>query len=233
MKKQDGNSAAAIGESKMSSRLVDDFAAIRFRADTLNALLENDPFYADQFMFFELGGDNNLFECRNGGRQVRVRSWSLLGVGMDWQIMGKIVTFAAACESGCLRFAGDRKTMAESYIRKARSTLGEAVEPSALYNAGLSCSYDITLSVNDDRSRYQQDRLEELRNHVAPHQQGDLLTWALSPFQDPKHAALMFIYGSLDSREVYNKARVYGHEYAGSPIMKRARAHEQTEIVGI
>jgi hypothetical protein len=216
----------------MSSRLVDDFAAIRFRADDLNALFETEPFYADQFMFFELGGDNNLFERRTGGREIRVRSWSLLGVGLDWQIMQKIVTFASACEGGCLRFAGDRQTLAESYIRKARSTLGDAVKPAALYNAGLSCSLEIKVNMNDERGRYEQDRVDELRNYLPAQEQGDILTWSLLPFHDLKHAALMFIYSGLDKREIYNKARVSGQEYTGAPIMKRARDRGQMVMSG-
>ncbi|HQT89957.1 MAG TPA: hypothetical protein PK677_15690 [Acidiphilium sp.] len=207
----------------MSSRLIDDFAAIRFRADDLNPLFNKDLFYADQFMFFELGGDNNLFERRSGGRQIRVRSWSLLGVGQDWEIMQKIVTFASACEGGCLRFAGDRQTLAESYIRKARSALGDAVEPAALYNEGLSCSLEIKVKMTDECEQYEQNRVEELRSHLPAQKQGDVLSWSLSPFHDMKHAALMFIYSSLDKREIYNKARVSGQEYTGTPIMKRAR----------
>ncbi|MDE2344274.1 MAG: hypothetical protein KGL63_12955 [Betaproteobacteria bacterium] len=211
----------------MSSRLIDDFAAVRFKADDLNALFETDPFYADQFMFFELGGDNNLFECRNGGRQTRVRSWSLLGVGMEWEIMQKIVTFASACEGGCLRFAGDRQTLAESYIRKARNTLSGAVEPTALYDAGLSCSFEIKVDAHQARERFMEDRVAELRNHMPAHEHGDVLSWNLLPFSDPKHAALMFIYRGLDKRETYNKARVSGQEYAVGTIMKRASLRGQ------
>ncbi|MGE4483014.1 hypothetical protein [Acidocella sp.] len=217
----------------MSSRLIDDFAAVRFKAADLNALFETDPFYADQFMFFELGGDNNLFECRSGGRQIRVRSWSLLGVGMEWEIMQKIVTFASACEGGCLRFAGDRQTLAESYIRKARNTLSEAVEPAALYNAGLSCGFEIKVDANEARGRYMEDRMEELRNYMPAHEHGDVLSWNLLPFNDPKHAALMFIYRGLDTRETYNKARVSGQEYAGAAIMKRARLRGQMAMADL
>lgn len=209
----------------MSHRVVNDFAAIRFPAEQLRAVL-GDRFHDDKFMFFELGGDNNLWTTSpKGGREVRVRSWSLLEIGSKWEVMRQIVTFAASCEGGGMRFNGERGTLAENYIRKARNVLESAVPARALVQAGLSCSLKIGVNLIGEgavRGRFDEDALNKLRAIMSPVDGDNTQTWHLHPLHDIKHAAIMFEYAGLDKTPIYNMASVNGREYESGQIMKRA-----------
>lgn len=209
----------------MSHRVVDDFAAIRFPAEQLRSAHVN-HFYDDNFMFFELGGDNNLWTSSpKSGREMRVRSWNLLEIGSKWEVMRQIVTFAASCEGGGMRFNSERGTLAESYIRKARTVLESAVPARALLQAGLACSLKISVKlIGEDavRGPYNESVLNKLRAIMPPVEGHNVLEWHLHPLHDIKHAAIMFDYARLDKTPIYNMARVSGCEYDGGQIMKRA-----------
>lgn len=116
----------------MSYRIVYDLAATRFSADTLNAAFPDHGFSSDQYLFFELGGDNNLYESyasRQRTLQRRVRNWSLIAMGSEWEVMRQLVTFAASCEGGGMRFSGASETAAETYIRKCRTIPAHCRDP--------------------------------------------------------------------------------------------------------
>ena len=140
----------------MSTRIVDDFAAVllpfaKLNEDLVRLGLGDDAFYEDQYMLFELGGDNNFTTRSASNHEVRVRSWNLVAVGMRWEAMSTMVQFATSCEGGSMRFAGDRHTSPESYIRKARSTIAPAVPAIALSQAGMYCGAEIRVRLREQR----------------------------------------------------------------------------------
>ncbi|MBS1080906.1 MAG: hypothetical protein ABF572_10750 [Gluconobacter sp.] len=108
----------------MSYRIVYDLAAVRLPAATLRPYVADSSFHADQYLLMELGGDNNVYEGRGS---LRARSWSLIGAGQNWEIMRQVVQYAASCEGGGMRFSGASETQAETYIRKCRTVLRDAV----------------------------------------------------------------------------------------------------------
>jgi len=202
----------------MSYRIVYDHVAVHFPAQTLRPHFDHYGFHADQFLLFELGGDNNLYLGRSG--KTRVRSWSLIGAGQDWEVMRGIVGFAAACEGGGMRFATASRTQAESYIRRCRGILGSALTPDGFGLAGMSAT--ITLRATPAAlSAWKKERVKELSDRLAPDQDGEELVWTLSPLRDPLHAALFFAFRYLDDTPLYNIARVHGPEYDTTPVLKR------------
>ena len=71
-------------------------------------------------LFLEVA-DSNLRD--DHGRMAR--SWNLIRPGLDWEVMMRLVEYAANCESGMLRYRG-RQARAETLIRAARKAVEEA-----------------------------------------------------------------------------------------------------------
>jgi hypothetical protein len=202
----------------MSYRIVYDHVAVRFPAEDLRRHLVDYGFHADQFMLFELGGDNNLYTGRTGN--TRVRSWSMIGIGQDWEVMRGIVGFAASCEGGGMRFSGAGSTQAETYIRKCRNILASCLTPDGIGVAGMACSVALAVQPDGvpDWTRRQIDCLSTL---LSPAESDGALVWKLYPFHEPLHAALLFAFRHLDKTPVYNMATVSGREYDRVPVLRR------------
>lgn len=202
----------------MSYRIVYDHVAVRFPAEMLRRHLVDYCFHADHLMLFELGGDNNLYTGRTGN--TRVRSWSMIGIGQDWQVMREIVGVAASCEGGGMRFSGAASTQAETYIRKCRNILASSLTPDGIGAAGMACSMALTIQP-DDVTDWTRRQIDRLTTFLSPAESDGVLVWKLYPFHEPLHAALLFAFRCLDKTPVYNMATVSGREYDRVPVLRR------------
>lgn len=215
----------------MSTFISDDFAAVKFTAEDLQKQLDHYRLTTDKFMMFELGGYNNTSQAHpRTGREVRSRDWHLIGSGSGYEVMSDVVMMAASCEGGTMRLAKERDTHAETYIRKARTTMAEAVTGEALSQAGLGCIVRLQIPSGIEIPPYRQKDIDELTALLAPVVREGNREWILNPLHDLKHAAILFTYGHIDERKTYNKARVIGREYDGGPIMSRAKCFTQAQL---
>ncbi len=209
----------------MSTRIVDDFVAVRFDHTALKAVFDHHSFYDDRILFFELGGSNNLTRRHpTTGREVRARSWEAVAAGPDWKVMAAMVGFSAACEGGCMRLHGNGRTLPETYIRRARDAVRNAAPFAQAEHLGLSVAATLQYLPPAEPSQYEADTVSTLSAQLAPRQidgaaQG--LQWTLQPLRDIKHAALFFAFHHLDKRETWNIVQVHGPEYAGYPLLSR------------
>jgi hypothetical protein len=201
----------------MSYRIVYDLAAVRLPAETLRPHVADSSFYADQYLLMELGGDNNVYE---GHGSLRARSWSLIGAGQNWEIMREVVQYAASCEGGGMRFYGASETQAETYIRKCRTVLRDAVGAQALLDRGMTCTGKFALR-KGPVSAWLHKRVDELSAIKAPEMTGETPLWSwLNLLRDPKDAAIFLAYSNLDDAPVYNRATVHGPCHERHSIMK-------------
>jgi hypothetical protein len=99
----------------MSIRIVDRILAVKLPK-------ERTAHYEDCFIVAELGGDNNVINCRTNRR---ARSWYATAVGPEWSVIGEACNRAAGCSGGMLKLHG-RHTEPETYIRAYRKALREA-----------------------------------------------------------------------------------------------------------
>ncbi|MFT8718485.1 hypothetical protein [Acetobacter sp.] len=211
----------------MSHRIAYDAVAVRFPIETLREAFPQTRLFDDQFLLFELGGDNNLtVQQYRGNRlvEIRVRDWSLMASGKKYQVMTTVVETAAWCEGGGLRLSGSRDTQAETFIRRYRNIVDAAVAPETLGRL-LGCS--VTLNVPDPQTVDSEWRHKELSTLIAcleerrPERVGDRLQWTLYPLRDMRDAALLFSWQHLDERRIYNRAQITGHEYDATPLAKQ------------
>ena len=90
------------------------------------------------------GGDNNLID--NDTNRI-AREWYPIALGDALDVMTRIIKGSRDCEWGCLRFANQRVTKAENYIRHWRTLLNSAlsVEQAQLQGYFYSHSIEVTL----------------------------------------------------------------------------------------
>ncbi|GBQ91038.1 hypothetical protein [Asaia krungthepensis] len=200
----------------MSYRIVYDQVAVKFTAAQLAISCPTEHGRDDYFMLFELGGDNNMYDCDTG---ARTRSWDLIGADCEWVVMRKVVEYAASCEGGGMRFSNARSTQAETYIRKNRSTLERALTRDGFGETGIGVSASIRVTRTKLRS-WQRERLAKLEALMTPQGDSDYALWELSPLRDPLHAALFFAFHTLDERAIYSKATVRGPSKGREPVLK-------------
>lgn len=207
----------------MSYRIVYDLAATRFSAHTLNAAFPDHGFSSDQYLFFELGGDNNLYESYSSGHRTlhrRVRSWSLIAMGAEWEVMRQLVTFAASCEGGGMRFSGASETAAETYIRKCRTIVSEAVTPDTLLQK-MGCGVSLQIpTLGDECPDWRKRKIETLTALLGQPGGTDTHDWFVRPLHEMKDAAALFAFGYMDGRPIYNMASVSVICRAKVPLMK-------------
>lgn len=200
----------------MSHRIVYDQVAVKFTAAQLAIPCPTEHGRDDYFMLFELGGDNNMYDCDTG---ARTRCWDLMGADREWGLMRKVVEHAAYCEGRGLRFSNTHSTQAETYIRKNRSTLAHALTPDGFGETGIGVSASIRVTRSKLQS-WQRERLGRLEALMTPQGDSDYALWELSPLRDPLHAALFFAFHTLDERPIYNKATVHGPSKGREPVLK-------------
>lgn len=211
----------------MSYRIVYDLVATRFDAEILKAAFPEHGFYIDQYLFFELGGDNNLYEpysTNNRTMQRRVRDWSLIAMGSDWEVMRQLVTFSASCEGGGMRFSGASDTSAETYIRKCRATLAGAVSSERLLQK-MGCGVSLQIARSEiEGSSWRQGNIEKLTTLLGPSGSTDRYEWYLRPLHVIKDAAALLAYGDMDGRPIYNMASVSVLSSSKGPLMKELQS---------
>lgn len=207
----------------MSYRIVYDLAAARFSADTLNAVFPDHGFSSDQYLFFELGGDNNLYESYASRQRIlqrRVRNWSLIAMGAEWEVMRQLVTFAASCEGGGMRFSGASDTAAETYIRKCRAIVSEAVTPDTLLQK-MGCGVSLQIAtLGDECPEWRKRKIETLTALLGQPKGTDTHQWFVRPLHEMKDAAALFAFGYMDGRPIYNMASVSVIHQSKLPLMK-------------
>lgn len=194
----------------MSTHIVDEQVAIRFSGDSLRSHYDHWAFHADYYFLLQLGGDNNTVQSHpRTGSDVRSRKWRLIAAGVEYQVMQAVVHAAADCEGQTVRFANDSSTMAESYIRRGRKAIAEALTFEAAANCGFALDTVIKCPAsNADLSDF--DRISAI---VAPTFDGSVYTWNFQPLVHERDAALFFAFHYLDGRDVWNKAKISGREF--------------------
>ncbi|MTJ93593.1 MAG: hypothetical protein F8N36_12115 [Desulfovibrio sp.] len=209
----------------MSHRIVDDNVAVRFSKDELRAQFDYYAFYHDYVILFELGGDNNLFGRHpQTGREVRCRSWSTLAVGADWEVMREAVRFAVCCEGGGMRFNGSSSTMPETYIRRCRDVVANAVPFEHAGLLGLSLTAKIQCGPAGERMKHSQDDLAELIALQPPTAVNGKLEWIFHPLLSMRDAALFFAFRHFDDeRSIWNVAKADGPQFEMQSLRDRAR----------
>jgi hypothetical protein len=100
----------------MSTHIVDRILAVKLPK-------ERTASYDDCFIVAQLGGDNNVINCRTNRR---ARHWHATAIGPDWSVIGEACRYAAGCSGGMLKLYG-RATEPETYIRAYRKAIQGAV----------------------------------------------------------------------------------------------------------
>jgi len=152
------------------------------------------------YLLLELGGDNNVTTTSPAGREVGHRTWSVCEYGNDTRIMESAVRSAAFCEGGNMRLYGENYTYPESYIRRIRTVLANAVHFKDARKYGFSLMAKLEMNHSDPW----EDALISINLHVNPQEQDGKRFWPLSPLVNPLHAALLMLYGrSIDTRPAF------------------------------
>lgn len=204
----------------MSTYVVDRFLVFGYDADGLNDLLGEKFFYSDQAIFLELGGDSNLSRCHPvTNREVRSRKWSALEAGQNWEIMQAVVGQARACEGQTMRWTGERQTLAETYIRRARNALATPVPFARAASMGVAIVAAIECKLTES-NRADIEKLSALMppqdlslSHVRPKVDGATHVWYMSPVLREREAALFLRFHHLDDRPLYAKVKGCGNEF--------------------
>lgn len=210
----------------MSTYVVDQFAAIRFSGAELCAEVDDYRLRHDHYLFLELGGSSNTTQTHpRTGREVRERDWSLAGMGQKYRVMQHVVQNSTSCEGGMARFASERETLAENYIRRARATVEKAL-PAAAFNAVgfdlvAKISRVVGREVTADASR-QFTKLHELS--PAKVDENGIQSWELRPLLSVRDAAIFFGFAHLDGRNFRSLARGSGFEFSDAKLMDLATA---------
>lgn len=206
----------------MSTFIIDQFAAARFPAEALHKIHADPGFHEDRYLFFLLGGDNNVFTVHHG-RERRARSWRLVAFGQAWTVMAELVRIAADCEGGCIRFNRERGTLPEALIRRARKALAAAAAPEQITGAGLSCIVPMSIrpeyrSAPPDYVRNNIEQLVQLAGPRVDH------SWSLQPLNHMADAAALFAFHFLAGEALHQQARVSWPRYESLPLLPADRA---------
>lgn len=162
------------------------------------------------YLLLELAGDNNVTTTSPAGREVGHRTWSVIEYGNDTRIMESAVRRAEFCEGGNMSLYGQRYTSPESYIRRIRCVLANAVHFNDVRKYGFSLAAKLKLNHPQPRA----DDLASLNLHVKPEQANGNPYWPLSPLDNPLHAALLMLYGrSIDTRPAFRVIEADGPRF--------------------
>ena len=123
----------------MSSYIVDKIVAVK-----LPKAASDD--YDDSFILCMLGGSSNCFDG-SGRNARRCRSWQAQAIGHAYEVIGEACKMAGECEGGMVKMAGSSHTSPESFIKRCRTALAEAVPFDAQWDmAEVRVKLSLTLS---------------------------------------------------------------------------------------
>ena len=210
----------------MSHRIVYGHLVIRFPLEVLKAAQPDIGRYSDQFLLLELGGDNNMTTMHRG-REVGSRRWILSALGDQCDIVRDACKSAAYCEGGGMRLSGERHTTPESYIRRVRNVLKDAISLSdATREFGFSLTATLSIDSSSERAKGWSHAIERLSTDVLRQEEGGMYRWDLFPLHDMNHAAHLFVRSHLDSSDPWNIAKVDGPTHEFDQVMKSHRLHQ-------
>lgn len=127
--------------------------------------MEGNIFADTALLLIAESGDNNCSQIIDrGGRQceVRAKSWGAIVLGAGYEVMQAIVERAASCEGGMLKLAGRSSTLPETYIKRWRHALNEAVTVHVARRCGLTLDAAVVLKRDSFTDKYQLDAFDEI-----------------------------------------------------------------------
>ncbi len=101
----------------------------------------------EQFVIVHEGGDNNLIDSETNRRS---RSWYMGAYGREYEILKEACRWADGCCGGCVRFTGTRHTEPETFIRRYRNAMKNALTMQQAGEAGISIEGRIKFLVKPD-----------------------------------------------------------------------------------
>ena len=136
------------------------------------------------------GGDNNLIE--NGSNRI-VREWYPIALGDPLDVMTRIIKGSADCEWGTLRFANQRSTKPENYIRHWRKLVDQPLLLEDANQQGYSFSHHIEVSLcmsqllkrSDDALKHLHRSVEALAKLEIIAEQRKSSFSEVYPYKDP------------------------------------------------
>ncbi len=136
------------------------------------------------------GGDNNLIE--NDSNRI-VREWYPIALGDPLDVMTRIIKGSSDCEWGTIRFANQRSTKPENYIRHWRKLLDHPLAMDDALQQGYSFSNHIEVTLcmsqllkrNDNALKHLTRSLEALakQNHTSIQRKSSF--GEVYPYKDP------------------------------------------------
>ena len=122
----------------MSTHIIDQVIAIK--------LPLRHPEGEQHFVIVHEGGDNNLIDCIT---HHRCRSWYVTAFGREYEILREACKWAESCCGGCTRFSGYRHTEPETFIRRYRNSMKDAMDLKQASEAGIHIAGRIKFDTNE------------------------------------------------------------------------------------
>jgi hypothetical protein len=118
---------------------------------------------------------------------------------------------------GHMRLTGERYTKPESYIRSWRGAIEKALPYDRVLDAGLAIAAKLSVPSNQREGR--EYGIKALSAHLLPVEDAlGNLSWTLN-LLDSGHAASFFMFGHVDRRDPWEKAKAdgprFGRGFAG------------------
>lgn len=141
-------------------------------------IVESNTFVA---LYLQISDSNMRVPNPNGNGYVMSRNWSLMQLGEEWRVMGRLVELASSCEGGMLKLNG-RDIHAESLIKACRKEIKNAEIVTSLgwsENSGVdvpTCEMIREKIYKEDISKYntyRKELFEGLKTKNPPRESGD------------------------------------------------------------
>ena len=185
--------------------------AVRFPHSDLNAVLPEARFYQDQFILIECIGDNNLTTTNPyTSREVGHRHCAVMGYGSEVDVIRQGIRCSVFCEGYDLRLYGDRITTPEFYIKRVRNAVKNPVPLKIIQDNAFTLT--VRLETKDPVRHVEE--IERLNALVGESKKDDGSSfWALHPFRNLLHTAILMRYGFIDHRASFEIAKAEGPEF--------------------
>jgi hypothetical protein len=202
----------------MSHRIEYFHLAIKFPELELKEALPGENIFGDHYICLALGGDSNMTTSHpDTGREVCSRRWAVVAEGGAADCIKEVCRYAGECEVGHMRLTGERYTKPESYIRSWRGAIEKALPYDRVLDAGLAIAAKLSVPSNQREGR--EYGIKALSAHLLPVEDAlGNLSWTLN-LLDSGHAASFFMFGHVDRRDPWEKAKAdgprFGRGFAG------------------